>query len=186
MKKIISNKLSVILIAFVCILSDAVSGGDIPSEGKNLPDMRIQSPVSQKDKDYLGIGNNPAFGIEEIKARVVIVEIVGVYCPKCHIQNPKFNQLFNRIEKNKKLRDQVKILAVAAGGTAMEVEYWIKQYQAAFPVFADPKYELHKLLGEPRTPYTMVITEGKKVAFAHLGAIEDIDSFFLRIQNLVP
>jgi hypothetical protein len=186
MKKIISNKLSVILIAFVCILSDAVSGGDIPSEGKNLPDMRIQSPVSQKDKDYLGIGNQPDFGIEEINARVVIMEIVGVYCPKCHIQNPKFNQLFNRIEKNKKLREQVKIIAIAAGATQIEVDYWIKQYQAAFPVFADPKYDLHKLLGEPRTPYTMVITDRKKVAFAHFGVIEDIDSLFLRIQNLVP
>lgn len=178
-----------ILIAslMICgVLSDAVSGGDIPSEGKNLPDMRIQSPVSQKDKDYLGIGNQPDFGIEDIKARAVIVEIVGVYCPQCHIQNPKFNQLFNRIEKNRKLRDNVKILAIAAGGTPMEVEYWIRQYQAAFPVIPDPKYELHKSLGEPRTPYTMVITEGKKVVSAHLGAIENIDSLFLMIQKMVP
>lgn len=155
----------------------------LPKKGDTLPAFEIESPVSEKAKQYLGI-KRPSFRLGDIPCRLVLVEVIGVYCPQCYQQAPHFNTLFNRIEKGK-LKDQVKMLAIAAGGNVNEIKYLYEQVQYNFPVAPDPQFEIHKLLGEPRTPFTMLVDSNGKVLYTHMGVIEDVDSLLKVINDLV-
>jgi peroxiredoxin len=115
---------------------------------------------------------------------LVLVEIIGVYCPQCYQQAPHFNTLFNRLEKGK-LKDQVKMLAIAAGGNIHEIKYLYEQVQYNFPVAPDPHFEIHKLLGEPRTPFTLLVDPHGKVLYTHMGVIENLDALLKLINELL-
>ena len=77
------------------------------------------------------------------------------------------------------------MLAIAAGGTTNEIEHLRKTGSYEFPVVNDEPYTVHKLMGEPRTPFTLLVDREGKVLFAHLGIIEDVDNFYQQIMELV-
>ena len=113
----------------------------------------------------------------------MLLEVIGVYCPVCYRQAPIFNNLYNRIEKSS-LKGKVKMLALAAGGNPMEIQSLNEQKQYSFPIAPDPSFEVHKLLGEPRTPFTLLLSPEGKVLYAHMGIIEDLDAFWKTITEL--
>ncbi|MFO7688230.1 MAG: TlpA disulfide reductase family protein [Desulfobacterales bacterium] len=156
----------------------------LPQKGGTLPALELQAPSSAKEISYLGIPG-PTFRISEIDCQVLLVEVIGIYCPSCYRQAPLFNTLFSRIEKSK-LKGKVKMLALAAGGSVAEIQYLNEQGPYSFPVVPDPSFLAHQLLGEPRTPFTMLVDprEGR-VLHTHMGVVEDIDAFLRLIASLV-
>lgn len=158
---------------------------EAPVVGSDIPGFQLKALESEKEIKYLGAVAAQSFSIRDLDCQLVLVEIIGVYCPQCHIQHPLFNKLFHRIRKDPGISNKVKMLGIAAGGNPTEISYVKKQYRISFPIIADPKFEIHKSLGEPRTPFTMLVTKQGKIVFAHLGVIKDIDKFFQQIKKLV-
>jgi hypothetical protein len=76
------------------------------------------------------------------------------------------------------------MLGIAIGATTTEVEHLRKSGSYEYPIVQDERFTVHKLLGEPRTPFTMLIGKDGKVLYTHLGVIEDTDAFFQVIQDL--
>ncbi|MFH1156930.1 MAG: TlpA disulfide reductase family protein [Pseudomonadota bacterium] len=181
-------KTSVISVAVSVLLSCLVPApggcGTIPQPGDTLPELRLTAPESSRDKAYLGIGNAAGFSIADIGSNLLVLEIMGVYCPQCHKQRPHINRLFNRISTSGSLAVKVKFLGIASGATPMEAAYYVKQFKVPYPILIDTNYETHKLLGEPRTPFNMVVNREGKVLFTHLGIIEDMNSFFATLKKL--
>lgn len=155
----------------------------LPKKGQTLPAFDLPPPASDKARDYLGI-RHERFRLAEIPCRLLLLEVIGVYCPQCYQQAPLFNTLFNRIETGK-LKGQVKMLALAAGGNETEITYLYEQVRYSFPIVADPNFEVHKLLGEPRTPFTLLLDPSGKVLHTHMGVVENIDAFLKLINELV-
>lgn len=183
------NRVWLILLAgLLLVLPRFLEAGDksLPFVGSVLPRFQMETPPDEADKKYLGIGKGGKFTWQQINAQVLLVEIIGVYCPQCHRQAPGFNRLFQRIQKDPRLGPKVKMLAIAAGGSATELGYVKQEFSIPFPIIRDTQYEIHKLLGEPRTPFTLLIDRKGKVLFTHLGVIEDMESFFNKIAVLVP
>jgi len=160
--------------------------GTLPEKGSILPEFSMTAPEKEEERTYLGIGNEPEFTFDKIKADIIVLEIVGVYCPVCHKQFPKMIQFFSRIEKDKAMSGKVCIVSVAAGNTAKEADYLKKQFKLSYPVIMDPKFDIHKALGEPKTPFTMVVTKDRKIVYTHLGMITDFDKFFSLIKEMLP
>jgi AhpC/TSA family len=182
-----STRLILIVLLAIGFWSTSLATGPawcagIPKKGHTLPQFELQAPVSEKAREYLGI-SQPSFRLGDVPCRLLLVEVIGVYCPQCYRQAPLFNTLFNRIEKGK-LKGQVKMLAIAAGGNVTEIEYLYEQVQYNFPVTPDPQFEVHKLLGEPRTPFTLLVGPQGQVLHTHLGIVEDIDAFLKLINDL--
>lgn len=183
-----SFRLNMVLMASLCVsgsifFAAPVYCGDLPKKGDILPPMELQAPSSEKEMAYLGI-TGQTFRLGDIPCKLLLLEVIGVYCPACYRQAPLFNTLFNRIEKGK-LEGQVKMVAVAAGGSVPELQYLKEQGLYYFPVAPDPSFTAHKLLGEPRTPFTLLVNPQGKVLHTHLGVVEDIDAFQKLITGLV-
>jgi len=157
----------------------------IPSKGSVFPDSELISPAVEKDRKYLGIGDLDTFLIEQVDGQLLFIEVVGVYCPVCHSQFPRNKKLYSMIRKDAKLNASVKMFAVAAGATQMEAAFLSKQAGIPYPVIQDPKFEIHKALGEPKTPFTMLVRKDGYVEYAHFGAFEDIPAFFNEIKKMV-
>jgi hypothetical protein len=164
------------------VLSGPAVAGELPKKGDTLAAFELQSPAAEKDKAYLGI-TKPEFRIAEIRSKLLLLEIIGVYCPVCYRQAPIFNNLYSRIEKSS-LKGKVKMLALAAGGNQMEIASLNEQKQYRFPIAPDPTFTVHKLLGEPRTPFTLLLSPEGRVLYAHMGIIEDLDAFWKTITEL--
>lgn len=148
----------------------------VPQKGAPLPPFEYKAPASEKARAYLGV-TKQTFRISDISYGLLLLEVIGVYCPQCYQQEPLFNNLYNRIEKSSQ-KGRIKMVALAAGGTDMEIEFLEKENQYHFPVLSDPSFAAHKVLGEPRTPFTMLIDSNGKILYTHLGVIEDMDAFW--------
>lgn len=180
--RIILNVFAVIGILWTGAAGPAWCAG-LPKKGDILPAFELEAPASDKAREYLGI-SQATFRPADIPCRLLLLEVIGVYCPQCYRQAPLFNTLFNRIEKGK-LKGQVKMLALAAGGNVIEIQYLYEQAQYSFPIVPDPRFDIHKLLGEPRTPFTLLVDPQGKVLHTHMGIVEDIDAFLKLINDLV-
>lgn len=180
--RFILNVLPLIAILWASAAAGPAWCASLPKKGDTLPPFELPAPVPEKARDYLGITQS-SFRLGDIPCRVLLLEVIGVYCPQCYRQAPIFNTLFNRIEKGK-LRGQVKMLALAAGGNDNEIQYLYEQVQYSFPIVPDPRFDVHKLLGEPRTPFTLLLDPKGKVLHTHMGVVEDIDAFLRLINDL--
>jgi len=156
-----------------------------PKVGTVLPQgLVLSSPLGGEERNYLGSGDGGTFKLSAVKADFLIVEVVGVYCPQCHIQAPLFDKFYTRLAKDSELGGKVKMLGLAAGATKEEMEYLRGSGVYKYPIAWDPDFVAHKQLGEPKTPFTMVVDSKGKVLFAHMGIIEDVSAFYEQVSKL--
>jgi hypothetical protein len=175
--------LALILLTFASPCVPALAA-DPPKPGQTLPPLAMSAPLKAEDRAYLGIGDAASFKLSDVKAGFVLFEVLGVYCPQCHVQAPHFDKLFARIKADPELSGKVKMLGMAAGATKEEVEYLLESGAYKFPVAYDTEFAAHKLLGEPKTPYTMLVNAKGQVLYAHLGIVEDVNALFEQIAKL--
>jgi thiol-disulfide isomerase/thioredoxin len=147
----------VMTIFFIVLISSTLSASVPPSKGDVLPKINLPIPKSPDDKSYLGLSGVGNFKIPQIKAKVVIVEVFSMYCPYCQKDAPRINEMYQMIENNPELKNKIKIIGIGAGNSPFEVEVFKKTYHVPFPLFADKDFSIHKVLGEVRTPYFVVI-----------------------------
>lgn len=153
-----------------------------PATGDTMPELTLPVPQDQAGQDMLGVAGLTTFTPADLKADLVFLEVIGVYCPQCVNQAPGFRTLFNRLNRGK-LKGRVAMFGLAAGGTEAEVRQLLGTGQYLFPVVSDPDYVAHKALGEPLTPYTMVFRPDGSVVYHHLGVVQDIDALYQLIRN---
>jgi hypothetical protein len=178
----------IILLCMVFVLGVQLApalSASVPSSGSRLPEFTLEAPASAEDRAYLGVGATEPFSIDQINCDLALIEIVGVYCPLCHIQMPLYNKLFYRIKKNADLYSRVKMVAVVVGATPIENSYFKKKHRIPYPVIKDAEFKIHKLLGEPRTPFIMLVSKDMKIVFTHKGIIKDMDKFLIKIRGLL-
>lgn len=172
---------------FLCLIlvvaSSAVHAAP-PGVGGTMPALNLPVPQDPAGQEMLGVQGKRTFKLSDLKADLIFLEVLGVYCPQCVKQSPGFKNLFTRLNKGK-LKDRVAMIGLAAGGTEAEVKQLLGTGQYLFPVIVDPEYVAHKLLGEPLTPYTIVCRPDGSIVYAHLGVIDDIEGLYQQIKTLL-
>ncbi|NPV05262.1 MAG: TlpA family protein disulfide reductase [Syntrophaceae bacterium] len=165
-----------------------VLGAGQPKPGDRLFDLTLPVPNERADRDHLGLsGWGKTFKIADIKANLVLIEILSMYCPFCQKEAPIVNQLFEAIEKDPAARGKIKIIGIGAGNSAYEVEVFRKRYSVPFPIFPDPDYEIHKKCGEVRTPFFIAVRlnpDGTQdVTYTRLGSFGEVPEFLATLKK---
>lgn len=185
------RKISEFIIVFILIfMAVLVYAGEPPQVGKPLPGIELTRPGNQADLKYLGLSGlsfGGTFKVNQIKAKVVIIQIYSMYCPYCQAEAPNVNRLYGLIENNPAFKDKIKIIGIGAGNTPFEVAAYKKKYAVPFPLFNDKDFKNYKIMGETRTPYFIAakINErgGTEVIYSRLGAIENNNLFLEQIAK---
>ncbi|MEN6620193.1 MAG: redoxin domain-containing protein [Smithella sp.] len=181
-----------IIVFLVLIVTGAVHAENTPPKvGSPLPAIELPRPGNEADLKYLGLSGlsfGSTFKVNQIKSKVVIIQIYSMYCPYCQAEAPNVNRLYGLIENNPALKGKIKIIGIGAGNTPFEVATYKKKYAVPFPLFNDKDFKNYKILGETRTPYFIAakINErgGTEVIYSRLGAIEDNNLFLEQIAKL--
>ncbi len=143
--------------------------------------LRLPIPKRVGDRNYLGLPEGDTFKLAQIDARLIVVQVYSMYCPICQREAWKVNDLFSLIVNSEKTANKVKFLAIGAGNTEFEIDFYRTAYNSAYPLFSDGDYRLHKRLGEVRTPYFYMLKRYKKgrlqQVYAKAGAFESPEAF---------
>ena len=180
---------SIIALMFVFISGLALAAVNQPPQvGSMFPELKLTKPTDSADLKYLGLSGSGEFSVAQIKAQAVIVQIFSMYCPYCQKDAPNVNRLFGLIENNPSLKGKIKILGIGAGNSSFEVATFKKKYKIEFALVPDADFKIHKIVGEVRTPYFMVVRmNGQKkqeVVYSKLGAHEDVEAFLAEVIKL--
>lgn len=159
-----------------------------PPVGSSLPEMKLLKPAESGELQYLGLSGSGTFSPDQVKTQVLIIQIFSMYCPYCQKDAPNVNRFFGLIENNPKLKGKIKIIGIGAGNTQFEVGTFKKKYKVEFPLIPDGDFKIHKIVGEVRTPYFMVVKlygpQKLKVVYSKLGAHEDVEAFLDEVVKL--
>ena len=188
MNRKISGLITVILALFIATVINAAENSP-PKVGSTMPDFELPMLNNPVDIKYLGLpASGKYFKINQVKAKVVIIQIYSMYCPYCQAEAPNVNRLYAAIENSTTLKDKIKIIGIGAGNTQFEVATYKKKYSVTLPLVPDDDFKIHKIMGEVRTPYfiTVKLSDGGKteVIYSRLGALGDVDVFLAQLVTL--
>ena len=177
----------VVVPLFLMICHPTLAANLPPSRGGVLPMITLPVPEDPNEKEYLGLSGGGFFRIPQIKARVVIIEIFSMYCPKCQKIAPGMDDLYYLIESDPDLRNKIKLVGIGAGDSRYEVDVFQKTFNTPFPLFPDNDFTIHKALGDVRSPYFIVIKinqEGTpEVVHSELDSFNEARAFLELIIN---
>jgi peroxiredoxin len=188
MKKVPCGLIMVLSVMLFVQVSSAA--GRTPSAGEQFPDITLAAPETSPQKEYLGLNGKGSFRLSQIRAELLIIEIFSMYCPYCQREAPNVNELYRIISAREDIKDKIKIIAIGAGNTPLEVDVFRKKYSIEFPLFSDESFSVHTATGGVRTPYFFVIRtkagEPGIIVYSKVGSIEDPQQFLDLIIKKQP
>ncbi len=167
------------LLIFIGMLIPLATGQCEP--GKMDLDFSLPAPETASHRSYLGLETMEPFFLNQIQAKILVIEIFSMYCPICQREAADVNKLYELIQENQKFKTQVKLIGIGAGNSAYEVNFFKKTYQIEFPLFSDTKFIIHKKIGEVGTPHFIGLksnkTQDREIFYSQSGEITDPKDF---------
>lgn len=113
----------------------------------------------------------------------MVIEFFNEMCLACLDQIGIYNKLYNLIEHDGKLKNNVKIIGVGVGGSNRSVAKYRRKEKVLFPLFADRNNEIFKALGKPTLPSIYLIKktvndQGGKIIMSYSGHIDEAGQIF--------
>ena len=162
-----------------------------PTVGSQLSGISFFSLTPEESK-YLGIGKKKRFGLDEIQARLILIDYINTNCPNCIRSVPTFVEIYGKIEQDPILKGRVKLLAIAAGDTSTEVKNFKESFGVPYPILPDKDFKAHDAAGAPRVPFLIIARKdprGKWVVVDRrvglMGSIEYRSTTYLEEDWLV-
>ncbi|MCX5657855.1 MAG: redoxin domain-containing protein [Candidatus Omnitrophica bacterium] len=124
---------------------------------KSYSRLELTSPTDTKELDYLGLtANRSVFLVSEIKADVIIVELVTAYCSYCEGKISRLNEVYQLVQKSP-YSEKIKIIGVGMSNTERELNLFKEKYNIPFPLFADPENRIYTVSGRVDMPHWVVL-----------------------------
>ncbi|HOS98073.1 MAG TPA: redoxin domain-containing protein [Deltaproteobacteria bacterium] len=148
---------------------------------KVIGQLRLAVPTDAGDQSYLGIRQKSGqFGLVDVDAEIIIVEIFSMYCPHCQRHAPEANKLYQEIMADRSLAKKVKVLGIGVGNSPFEVKFFRKKYSVPFPLFDDANSAvLNSLTGIQTPTYFGLKNDGRTLTpfFMQQGPYDDAKVF---------
>ena len=156
------------------------------ARGARLPDAVFLDHLSKEERSYLGLSRKTKFSLKDISGTLLLIEVFSTYCTSCPRNVPVLNAVYSSVEDDPALRGKVKVISIAVGNTGNEIDSFKREYKVLYPVLSDLPFIVHKALGNPRVPYTILVKKNMKgdvVVDAHQGEIGSPDSVLHNIKS---
>ena len=165
-------------------------GKTVIKKGDLFPEIYLEPPEDPTHLSYLGLSPDKPFRIHDIKADLVLVEIMHINCSSCQKQAPIDNKLFSLIESKPESKGRIKMLAIAAGCLDVYIKQFVAQFNTPYPIFQDPKFAAYEAVGVASIPFTLYIKPDRSkgvdiVAGTHIGFNSDYKGRFREIQEIL-
>ena len=158
------------------------------SKGSLFPNVVLRSQLPEQDRAYLGISRKRSISLDDVHAKLIIVEVFNTYCVICLKNVPALNSIYSAIENDPRLKGTVKVVAVAVGNNLREVDAFRQEYKISYPVIEDPDFALHKALGNPKVPYTIIVAKKAGLSLVidtHQGVLDSAGGLLTKIRGLL-
>lgn len=151
---------------------------------ESLPALLFNAPVNAGAGDYLGLSPDvTSFSLNDVDARVIVVEVFQVQCFHCQEEAHYVNELFEQLNQEG-LYSQVKVMAIAYGNTPFEVTMYARKYHVPFAMIADPR---QKTIAVDSTPAYFILEPlpggGARVLYSKYGMLPETDQFIKIIKK---
>ncbi|HEY3278282.1 MAG TPA: redoxin domain-containing protein [Syntrophorhabdaceae bacterium] len=137
------------LIFTIFLAGPALSARAAPKE---LPQFTLPAPVTEQERNYLGLKNTGTFQVGHIKPGVVILEFFDLGCPYCGSATSDVDEVFRRIEGRPDLKGRVTMIGIGMSNDENKVKTYKTTYRVPFPVFPDTDTVISRLLNVKTTP----------------------------------
>lgn len=155
--------------------------------GQTFPNLSLPQPESSAHRAYLGLPAAESFTLSQVRAKVILVEMLNVLCPHCQKQTLYYNQLFDMIEQDSDTRGKIRMLGVAVGNNQEQIDDFVDIYAVDFPIVSDGDFRLHTAIGGGPTPFSIYLRsdtgELPVVAGTHLGEDKDMEDLFTYLKE---
>ncbi|SDZ93530.1 AhpC/TSA family protein [Desulfuromusa kysingii] len=180
----------IFLLLLGILFSTSLFAADTINSGEMFPQIALPAPMDQLQRSYLGLTDEQPFTLNQIDARVALVEILNVHCPHCIKQTQPYNKLYRMIEADPETRGQIKMLGVAVANDDEAIDDFVVIYSVAFPVIPDRNFKLHSALRAGPTPFSVYAVRNTPrdlfvVTDTHLGGDDKIDELFDYLKDLL-
>ena len=148
------------IVCLLCLSEPGIAGQNAIKAGDHFPDICLtgSQTLSPEETNYLCLsGKKKTVCLRDIRTEFVWVEIFNIYCAACQKDAPKYNKLYELINRDGTLNARVKMLGIGAGNNSREVAYFKKRLKVVFPMFSDIDFKVHNALKKPRTPLLLVL-----------------------------
>jgi thiol-disulfide isomerase/thioredoxin len=153
-----------------------------PGEEESPVKFTFPPPDSAQTQRYLGLDAMKPFKVSDIRAKIVVIEIMSGLCIPCQANAPIMNDIYKTIQADSGLAD-VKVIAIAIADDETSVETFKKRFKTPFPILLDENREITRSKSVRATPTTMVVSnENDKVLFTEPGVIPDADAFVKQVK----
>jgi hypothetical protein len=189
-----SQKAGAVLLTAVCTMLLLIT----PCRSQNFKPVRVgdtftpftlTSNLSTKELEVLKLpAAQKTISLNDLKADIVVVEMLNVHCHTCQLQMPVFNKLWDAIQADKVLKSKVAMIGITVGNNAEEIVAFHQEFQPRYPILADPFKAVYNSLSDPKgTPQTYLIRRdtGQKwfILYHHRGAVDSHDIYLEKIKG---
>jgi len=175
-----------VLFLWVCAIPGGAVGGEsrLLAAGDPFPALTFEDTLSAEGRRYLGLPESGSFSLGDLDAEIIVVEFLNKYCMSCQRQAPIFNRVYRAIANDPQLADKVKMLGIGVGNRTLQVENFRKEKKIPFPIVSDVEFVGYEAVGEPKTPFTVLVHGAKTVVLStHRGLILSDTEFLEEIRT---
>lgn len=142
----------------------------------------LPSPGSTQVQSYLGLKTPGPFKLSDVKAQMVVIELMSSTCPHCQASAPTVNNVYKEMQTDPGLAD-VKFFALSLSDNKLGLETFRKAFKTVFPILLDENHGITNSIKGLSTPTViMVSTKSGKVLSVHQGEIQDADGFIKQVK----
>jgi peroxiredoxin len=172
---------------FFLLFVFSLAASNPSASGDTVAMIKLPVPSNPDERKYLGVSGKGFFRIPQVKADMIVMEIFSLYCPQCQTAAPEVNVFYQMIQEVSDFKNRIKMIGIGAGNSVLEVNAFREKHGVPFPLFPDQDFTIHKLLGEVRTPYFMIVRFDKnrssQVIYAKEGAFGEAENFLQQIME---
>lgn len=156
--------------------------------GDTFAPFTLESNLTQQELQALKLRPQKTISLNDLKAEIVVVEMLNVHCHTCQLQMPVFNKLWDAIQADKVLKSKVAMIGITVGNTAEEITAFHQEFQPRYPILADPFKTVYNSLSDPKgTPQTYIIRRDTGndwfILYHHRGAVDSHDIYLEKIKG---